>query len=292
MASQDTTTSRYPLIKQIAATRRKPDMTHKEFLDYHYQVHGSIADAPEDPNLKPYKYIQSHVFDSAFGARKPPTGGKAPPNANHPWVGRDDATELWFKDLDHMLHNFGSEHVRTTVGPDALHFADLGASINLMAFEKPLPLTTDLGEGAVKVDEAAGRHATTALYFVALPGGERDGAQAEKIITPLLREALEAETRQEVWKWVVNVGLTIPEFDPSSYFGGADLPKYALVYKIYLKDPTAIGAFRKAQKVFEKQEKIDVGNSFVLFTKEVLVASVADGFSFDKTHQPVFNDIS
>lgn len=53
MASQGTTTSRYPLIKQIAATRRKPDMTHKEFLDYHYQVHGSIADAPEDPNLKP-----------------------------------------------------------------------------------------------------------------------------------------------------------------------------------------------------------------------------------------------
>lgn len=229
--------------------------------------------------FKSSKYIQSHVFDSAFGARKPTTDGKAPLNANHSWVGRDDATELWFKDLEHMLHNFRSEHVRTTVGPDALHFADLEASINLMAFEKPLPLTTDLGEGAVEVDEAAGRHATTALYFVALPGGEGDGAQAEKVITPLLREALEAETRHEVWKWVVNVGLTIPEFDPSSYFGGADLPKYALVYKIYLKDPTAVGAFRKAQKVFEKQDKIDVGNSFVLFTKEVLVASVADGFS-------------
>lgn len=222
------------------------------------------------------KYYQQHIFDSAFGAR--PNG---PLNANHAWTGRDDVTELWFEDLDHMLGNFRSEWVHKTVGPDAIHFADLEMSINLMALEKPLPLAVDLKEEDVVIDDAAGKHATTAMYWVALPNGEKDDVDAEKIITPLLRAALEKEAKTDVYKWLVNVGLTIPEFDPTSYFGGAELPKYALVYKIYLKDAGSVAAVRKAQKVFEAEagpETVNTGNSFVLFNKEVLMMDVGQNF--------------
>ncbi|EKG17707.1 Dimeric alpha-beta barrel [Macrophomina phaseolina MS6] len=263
-------------------------MTRREFLDYHYQVHGAIADSPEDPSLKPHKYYQQHVFDSAFGAR--PNG---PLNANHHWTGRDDVTELWFKDLDHMLGNFRSEWVQKTVGPDGANFADLEMSINLMALEKPLPLSVGLKEADVVVDDAAGKHAITAMYWVALPGGEKNGAEAEKTLTPLLRNALEKSASDEVYKWLVNVGLTLEGFDPSAYFGGADLPKYALVYKIYMKDANSAIAVRNAQKAFQDEAgpvNVDIRASFIIFNKEVLVMDVAEGFRFDKTRQPVFKD--
>ncbi|EGU88934.1 hypothetical protein FOXB_00547 [Fusarium oxysporum f. sp. conglutinans Fo5176] len=42
-----------PLMKQIAAGRRKPNLTRKEFLDHRFRIHGQIADAPEDKDLKP-----------------------------------------------------------------------------------------------------------------------------------------------------------------------------------------------------------------------------------------------
>jgi hypothetical protein len=42
-----------PLIKQIAAGRRKPDMTRKEYFDHRFRVHGALSDAPEDKDWKP-----------------------------------------------------------------------------------------------------------------------------------------------------------------------------------------------------------------------------------------------
>jgi hypothetical protein len=40
-----------PLVKQIAAGRRKPDMSRKEYFDHRFRVHGTISDSPEDPNI-------------------------------------------------------------------------------------------------------------------------------------------------------------------------------------------------------------------------------------------------
>ncbi|GME26954.1 Dimeric alpha-beta barrel [Neofusicoccum parvum] len=266
-------------------------MTHKEFLDYHYQIHGAIADTPEDPDLKPHKYIQSHVFDSAFGAPPSPT----PPNANHAWTGRSSVTELWFRDVAHMLRNFSSAWVRDTVGPDGARFADLASSINLVALEKRVPVDAGLAAVDVVVDEAGGRHACTALYWVALPGGGRDGAGVEEGLSGVLRRALEREARGEVYGLLVNVGLKLEEFDPASYFGGKDLPKFALVYKIYMRDGgEAVRAVRRAQKLFEEETgdgRVDAGSSFILFNKEALMMDVGEGFRFDKMRQPIFKDL-
>lgn len=42
-----------PHIKQIAAGRRKPNMTRKEFFDHRFRIHGSISDGTEDKDQKP-----------------------------------------------------------------------------------------------------------------------------------------------------------------------------------------------------------------------------------------------
>lgn len=40
-------------LKQIACLRRKSNLTRKEFFDHHFQVHGSLADVPSNPDEKP-----------------------------------------------------------------------------------------------------------------------------------------------------------------------------------------------------------------------------------------------
>ncbi|EXL66009.1 hypothetical protein FOPG_17797 [Fusarium oxysporum f. sp. conglutinans race 2 54008] len=108
-----------PLMKQIAAGRRKPNLTRKEFLDHRFRIHGQIADAPEDKDLKPHKYIQTQAFDSVFGQRE-----SGPVNTNQHWSGHDYTTELFFRDWDHVLNCFSSDYVNDNVAPDGLLFAD------------------------------------------------------------------------------------------------------------------------------------------------------------------------
>ncbi|RAH43372.1 uncharacterized protein BO95DRAFT_368769 [Aspergillus brunneoviolaceus CBS 621.78] len=123
-------------IKQIVAVRRKPDMTRKEFLNHRFQVPGTISDAPEDPDIKPEWSSLIHLFDGALGGRPDAL------NANQPWVGRDDITELYFWDWAHLKNVFTSEHVKTHVRPDGLNFSDMEAPLPIMAREKSLPLRT------------------------------------------------------------------------------------------------------------------------------------------------------
>lgn len=49
------------MIKQIAAIRRKPELTRKEYLDQHYQVYGELSDIPKDLLLKPL-YVISRLL--------------------------------------------------------------------------------------------------------------------------------------------------------------------------------------------------------------------------------------
>lgn len=40
-------------IKQIAAGRRKPNMTRKEYFDHRFRIHGSLSDGTENKDDKP-----------------------------------------------------------------------------------------------------------------------------------------------------------------------------------------------------------------------------------------------
>jgi hypothetical protein len=81
-------------------------------------------------------------FDSACG---PGTAG-TPLNANHSWCGRGDTTELYFRDWEHILAVFRSDHVKQKVGPDGPLFADFDTCMVLMATEKPLDIDTLLAK--------------------------------------------------------------------------------------------------------------------------------------------------
>ncbi|KAF4335204.1 hypothetical protein FBEOM_10948 [Fusarium beomiforme] len=293
-----------PHIKQIAAGRRKPNMTRKEFFDHRFRIHGSISDGIEDKDQKPLyvdspmartselKYVQTQVFDSAFGSRP---GG--PLNANQNWVGRDDTTELFFHDWGHVLQCFSSDYVKTTIAPDGPFFADFETSIILMAYEKAIPLQTAAavkraGEGKDGLDTG---DATVAMYFISTPDDMKDGKNLEQVITPRLVESVNTHCQDQVWGIICNIGAVSDQFDLNTYFGGANMPQYALVYKIFLSGPEAVPQVRKAQTEFQKyvgeQSIIDLHKSFILFSQEALVMDVEKGIRFSRDRQPVFTDL-
>ncbi|KAJ4234619.1 hypothetical protein NW759_001613 [Fusarium solani] len=267
-------------------------MTRKEYFDHRFRIHGSLSDGTENKDDKPHKYIQTQVFDSAFGSR--PDG---PLNANQHWVGRDDTTELFFRDWDHVKTCFSSEFVKTTIGPDGPLFADFETSVILMAFEKPIPVQTTAAEERAKTGNAdldVG-NATVAMYFVSTPDDVRDGAKLEQAVTPLLLKSLEAHCQADVWGVVCNVGAVSDKFDLNAYFGGADMPQYGLVSKLFLTGAESVTALRRAQREFEEaasqQGLIDLHKSFILFSQEALIMDMGKGIRFSLDRQVTFNDL-
>ncbi|PVH85177.1 hypothetical protein DL98DRAFT_409702 [Cadophora sp. DSE1049] len=271
------------MIKQIACGRRKPNMTRKEYNDHRFQVHGRITDGP-DRSCCPTKYIQTPIFDAAFGKR----AGDNPPNCNHSWVGRDDITELYFTDVDHLKHVFNSEYVRNTIGPDGLLFADFETTIVLMAREMTVELSS-VAEGSYP-EEGYG---TTASYFLSPASGDRNGEGLRTMVEPLFVKSLSQYTSGEVYRVYANVGYTSAEFDLNAYFGGGNMPQFSLVYKLYMKDVKSVPAIRRAQKAFESQaaDLVNFVDSFIVFGKEGLVMDYSRNILFDPARQPVFDEV-
>ncbi|PMD50689.1 uncharacterized protein K444DRAFT_604118 [Hyaloscypha bicolor E] len=245
-------------IKQIACGRRKPNMTRKEYNDHRFRVHGALSDAEE---ASPHKYIQTPIFDAAFGARP---GGL---NLNHAWVGRDDVTELTFRGWDHLKQVFSSNWVKTKVGPDGPLFADFETTMALLATEEPVPLPYEMKPTA---DDG---FATVATYFLATPDNERHGGAVQDKVQTLLVRALSENTRQEVYKVEVNVGITS-------------------MYKLFMKSAASVPYVRKAQARFESlaRDALDFSTSFIVFGKEALVLDHGRGIGFDPKRQPMFDD--
>jgi hypothetical protein len=201
-----------------------------------------------------------------------------PFNANQHWFGRDDTTELYFRDWDHVLSCFGSTYVKEKVGPDGPLFADFETSIILMASEKPLSVETRLAKQTLdqSLDEG---NATVAMYFISTKDNTKVGNELEQLLSPALTSALETQAQDDVRGLIVNIGTISSKFDLISYFGGSNMPQYALVYKIFLKDNESVPVLRRAQSAFVKAvgEHFDQHESYVLFGKEALVMDVAKG---------------
>ncbi|MHC8308699.1 EthD domain-containing protein [Pseudomonas sp. GT1P32] len=102
------------MIKILAAVRRKPGMTHAEFLEYIEHQHGKIAQAKP---LGVKRYVQNHVIDSAFGVDSDTSYTQT--------FHRDSITELFFDDMSGLIHTFSNPYTQQTTGPDARNFADL-----------------------------------------------------------------------------------------------------------------------------------------------------------------------
>ena len=128
------------MIKVAGAGRRRPGMTESEFLWYHEYVHGKISKG-SPATLR--RYVQSHPFDSAFGAA-----------SDHvyqvPFFHIDDVTEIYFDDFDGMGKCFSDPYVTGTVGPDGQYFGDPSVNMSLVAEEREYAVPNP-GDGAVKV---------------------------------------------------------------------------------------------------------------------------------------------
>ncbi|KAJ0416227.1 hypothetical protein BJY00DRAFT_317113 [Aspergillus carlsbadensis] len=267
-------------VKNIVGVRRRPNMTRKEFYDHHYRVHGYLSDYPEDKDIKPHKYMQTHVFDSAFG------NSLEGLNANHPWVGRDDVTELYFRDLAHLGSTFSSPYLGEKIAPDGLKFAESGPPTAVLAREKRVPLKSEI---SLAVPEGS---RTVAMLFLSLGNGLTDSEKVEKLVSPILAHALQSQAPKDAWGLIVNVDIDLG-FDMMAFFGGKDMPTWRLVYKVLIKDRASTTNIRKAQGAFYEAaaEYINSNDSFILFGIEGLINDVDRDLSFDLGRQPRLDEL-
>lgn len=294
-AAANNVTSDDDLVKLVTVLRRKPYMTRKEFLDYHFQEHGKLSDEPTSLDEKPTKYRQYHIFDAAFGG--PSVNASQTPNRNHNWVGRDDSAELYFRDMEHLLAVFSTDHVQTKVGPDALNFSDLDTSISWIGRETIVPINTTLPSCPVTRASDLDSNVITALYFVSV---ENITSSLADTLTTSFKSEIEAHAENDACALVVNkapAAMEAPEeslknFDLAAYFGGGSMPQYPLYFKVTLKDKSSTAAIRKAQIAFEAQAKnlgVDPTESIIAFSKQALVLDV--DVPFDPARQPHLDDL-
>ncbi|KAJ5564294.1 hypothetical protein N7513_000536 [Penicillium frequentans] len=238
-------------IKQISCNRRKPHLTHQAFLDYHFQKHGALADEPDEPDFKPKRYTQTHIFDAVFGAR--PNG---PLNANHSWVGRDDVTELFFRDASHLQVCMTSKFVAERVGPDAVCFADFETAISIMARERSLKIA--------EASKAPNEGELSTLLFLSPRDNNPNGDGIKKIVSPMLLSLLQKFAGNRIRSATVNVGVEIPGLDPREYFA------------------------RKVEAALQDSisEQINWNTSFTVFGYEAIVFDQEKGIPFDGQRQP------
>lgn len=214
------------MIKMMAATCRRPGMTHAEYLAYLQQVHGAIT--LENP-VTLRRYTQNHVFDSAFG-----TGAEA----THAMpVSRDSVTELYWDTAEEMAATFQHEHVRTRVGPDGANFSETATALSLVANEVEQHVANPGIGGGVKV-----LHYLRAAEGIALPDFFARWSQGHELAlaaSPLASAALRrcAHSRQ------------LPQFNPMlAYFGGKDVPIFEGVASLWFDNAATIGAFRDYER--------------------------------------------
>jgi hypothetical protein len=256
------------MVKIVALIRRRPDMTHAEYLDYIVNVHakltppaptpGSEAAVPAGPPPMG-RYIQNHVFDSAYGA----TGD----DGYQVIMPRDSVTELSFGDVESMRKDFESSFTRDTVGPDGANFSDLPAAVSLLVNETRTGRTKP-SDSDVKI-----------LHFL----GAAEGMAAEEVQERWQRahrDVLAADPelagalRGQEWNTV------IPGQAITAYFGGSELPEYVAYSALWFDESEALPLFRRyAAGIAEHQDKHGTfyrpSLSFFLLSREVVIFDMA-----------------
>lgn len=240
------------MIKLVAAVRRRPGMAHAEYADYVREVHGGIALANK---LTVAKYVQNHVFDSAYGAIGD-TGYQVT-------LPRDSVTELYFENFETMAQTFADPYTRDVVGPDGVNFSDLPTALSLLVEEKQTHVPRP-GPDAVKV-----------LYFLKAA------------------EGLDPEVFQQCWLRAHEDVLADPsgparhlrgcEWNPAlpgdtmaAYFGGSGQPAYEAYAALWFNDSEAIVGIRAYEEAMAKHaEKHGAFHqpslSFFLLTREIVI---------------------
>ena len=239
------------MIKMLAAVRRKPGMTHAEFLEYIEHQHGKIARAKP---LSVKRYVQNHIIDGAFGMDSDVTYTRS--------FHRDSITELFFDDMPGLIHTFSDPYTQQTVGPDAKNFADLSnQAAQLMDEVETVPASS--GSLHSKVMIFLKKNPTVSLdsFFSAW-----DSAH-EAIISrhPDFQSALRRHVRSRY----------LPEGDRVTAYFGPDITVYEGACSMWFENESALSSFRQYQRALFQQlsdEGIVVSaESFFVYVKEVVI---------------------
>lgn len=241
------------MLKIVAAVRRKPGMTHAEFLDYIVQVHGKLA---TDNPLQLHRYVQNHAFDGAYGSGDRP---------DHVGVfHRDSVTELYFASPQAMAETFSAEYNRTVIAPDGAHFAELSTNQALLTIETVLaPPPSSHATKSVKIMMflacAEGVDTMTAQT------GWQAAHEAGLVAAPSFAGAICGLTRSDPQ----NSG---PGAAMAAHFGGGDQPPLALLVSIWVPE-NALADFRHYERTVLASGLFHRDYSYFLFTREVEILS-------------------
>jgi EthD domain len=231
------------VIKIIATVRRKPGMTHEEYCVYLRNVHGEIARAKP---LTVRRYIQSHVFDGAFGVAKD-LGYEIT-------FHRDSVTELWFDDLPAMARTFSDPYTQQVIGPDGANFGDLRTSVSLLAVETELDLPKP-GSGAIKV-----------MHFLkSKEGFDRNAWVAA--LNSAVRQAVDA-IGPSVRRAVLSVPLELP-LQIAAYFKSEQGEVYDGVTALWFDEGDVLPLWRTFLNEIEARNIANLSRSFFVMTREV-----------------------
>ena len=102
------------MIKLVGYMRRRADLTHEEFVDYHKTKHAPLFMSLPEVQQHVRRYVQSHSI---------PVG--IPGLAESAY---DGVVEIWFDDIDGLMGVFASDAYLATIRPDEQRFIAIDES--------------------------------------------------------------------------------------------------------------------------------------------------------------------
>ncbi|MBT2297415.1 EthD domain-containing protein [Pseudomonas fluorescens] len=239
------------MIKILAAVRRKPGMTHAEFLEYIEHEHGRIAKAKP---LGVKRYVQNHVIDSAFGV----DADIAYTQTFH----RDSITELFFADMPGLIQTFSDPYTQQTTGPDAENFADLSQqAAQLMDEVEASTGGTGPLQWKAMIFIKKNPAVTLDSFFTAWDLAH-DAIAGEH---PGFQQALRRHIRSKY----------LPEGDRVTAYFGPNVAVYEGVSSLWFENEADLSSFRQYQRaLFQRLSDEGVAassESFFVYVKEVVI---------------------
>ncbi|WLH60733.1 EthD domain-containing protein [Pseudomonas sp. FP2300] len=239
------------MIKILAAVRRKPGMTHAEFLNYIEHQHGEIARAKP---LGVKRYVQNHVIDSAFGVDAD--------NAYTQTFHRDSITELFFDNMSDLIHTFSDPYTQQTTGPDAKNFADLSKQAAQLMDEVEV---SNAGAAPLKWKAIVflKKNPTVQLesFFTAWDSAHDTVVNKHPDFQKVLRRYVHSRY--------------LPEGDRVTSYFGPDVAVYEGTSSLWFENEVDLSIFRQYQKSLFQQlsdEGIVLSSeSFFVYVKEVVI---------------------
>ncbi|QKS80471.1 EthD domain-containing protein [Pseudomonas bijieensis] len=239
------------MIKILAAVRRKPGMTHAEFLNYIEHKHGEIARAKP---LGVKRYVQNHVIDSAFGVDAD--------NAYTQTFHRDSITELFFDNMSDLIQTFSDPYTQQTTGPDAKNFADLSKQAAQLMDEVEV---SNAGAAPLKWKAIVflKKNPTVQLesFFTAWDSAHDTVVNKHPDFQKVLRRYVHSRY--------------LPEGDRVTSYFGPDVAVYEGTSSLWFENEADLSIFRQYQKSLFQQlsdEGIVLSSeSFFVYVKEVVI---------------------